>query len=397
MSRFAPLSAAELAKAQDAAPANTPAREAVIPVPADAPVMEPTHSKHGRASAVWTYHTPEGGVVGHVLRFDIMKDGKPAKVVLPRVFCREKNGRSGWQYQGFPQPYPLYRQPDFVARPDAPVLVVEGEKTADAAARLLPDYVCTTSPHGSQSARKADWSLLKGRLVVIAPDADEPGEGYLRDVAEAAREAGATEVRVLRPRDVRADAPDGWDLADALTEGISAEALVAAITPYQFGGPGPDEDHTRAHHRMPCGPEWLFRRTPDGVLQLQDRRIPNTRRTERVWVWICSPIEVVAETRSFGQENWGRLVELKDGDGQVKQVVLSASLLADRGTGFLERLLNLGLRCDPAHLGVLRQYLMLFPTDDRIRVVESVGWHGDAFVLPDAVYTPEPSEETRHA
>ena len=39
---------------------------------------------------------------------------------------------------------PIYGLADLAARPDAPVLVVEGEKAADAAAELLPDYVAVT-------------------------------------------------------------------------------------------------------------------------------------------------------------------------------------------------------------------------------------------------------------
>ena len=37
-------------------------------------------------------------------------------------------------------------------------MIVEGEKAADAAAELLPDFVVTTSPFGAKSAGKADWS-----------------------------------------------------------------------------------------------------------------------------------------------------------------------------------------------------------------------------------------------
>lgn len=96
------------------------------------------------------------------------------------------------------------------------VIVTEGEKAADAAGRLLPDHVVVTSPNGSKSAAKADWSVLVGRRVVIWPDADAPGAAYAEAVARLVREAGAAFVAVLTlPEGVA----EGWDAADAEAEG----------------------------------------------------------------------------------------------------------------------------------------------------------------------------------
>ena len=58
------------------------------------------------------------------------------------------------------------------------MLVVEGEKTADAAAELLPDFVVVTSSFGAKSAGKAAWGPLEDREVTIWPDHDEAGAGY---------------------------------------------------------------------------------------------------------------------------------------------------------------------------------------------------------------------------
>ena len=49
-----------------------------------------------------------------------------------------------WQWRGFDKPRPLYNLPAVAARPKATVIVVEGEKTADAAGRLFPHAVATT-------------------------------------------------------------------------------------------------------------------------------------------------------------------------------------------------------------------------------------------------------------
>ena len=110
------------------------------------------------------------------------------------------------------------------------MLVCEGEKASDAAARLLPAYVTVTSPHGSKSAAKADWSALAGRDVTIWPDNDEPGAAYAAAVAQCLGAIGVIARIGMAPAGV----PEGWDAADAERDGWSqarALALVQAAKP----------------------------------------------------------------------------------------------------------------------------------------------------------------------
>jgi hypothetical protein len=169
-------------------------------------------------SAFWRYYDDVGDLVGFAVRFD---DAVGGKQVLPYTFDGEK-----WGWQAFPDPRPLLNLDQLVARPDVPVIVTEGEKAAEAAAQLLPVYVATTSPMGSKAATKADWSPLKGRDVVIWPDADEPGRKYAEDVARLAKDVGAA-VRVVTPP---SDVERGWDAADALSEGWDEEKALALLS-----------------------------------------------------------------------------------------------------------------------------------------------------------------------
>jgi hypothetical protein len=108
---------------------------------------------------------------------------------------------------------PLYGLPDLLATPaGSRVYVTEGEKAADAARAV--GLVATTSPHGSKSASKADWSPVAGRDVVILPDHDDAGERYADDVARLATAAGAKSVRVVRLVQLWAGMPEGGDMAD---------------------------------------------------------------------------------------------------------------------------------------------------------------------------------------
>src|SRR5262249_54450461 len=121
---------------------------------------------------------------------------------------------------------PLYGLEELADRSFAPVVVCEGEKSSDAARRLLPDFVVVTSPNGSKSADKADWSPLHGRDVVIWPDADLPGDEYAEGVSKCAAEVEAKSIAVVStPEAVK----EGWDAADALAEGWTTERAIELI------------------------------------------------------------------------------------------------------------------------------------------------------------------------
>lgn len=190
----------------------------ITPVPDEAPRTLPPHSL-GKPSAKWPYRDPAGKLLFIVCRFDLVDGGKS---ILPLTFCQHPDGRREWRWKGLPTPRPLYGLDRLAARPSAPVLVVEGEKTADAAAALFPDYVTITSPNGAKSADKADWSPLAGRVVTIWPDHDEEGRAYAADVARLALAAGAVLVSVVAVPDAF---PPKWDLADATPEGRGEAGL----------------------------------------------------------------------------------------------------------------------------------------------------------------------------
>lgn len=108
---------------------------------------------------------------------------------------------------------------------------MEGEKAADAATGLLPGFVVVTSPNGSKSAGNADWSPLRGREVIVWPDADAAGLDYGKAVGNGAEAAGAKSISIISP-------PEGvapsWDAADAVADGWDSDRaakLIAAAKP----------------------------------------------------------------------------------------------------------------------------------------------------------------------
>lgn len=233
-----------------AAPSPTPRRapewEVIAPVPADARPAPASHPKLGKPIASWTYHDATGALLGYVRRFDTAS----GKEFHPLVYARPKSGgQPGWRWKSWPTPRPLYGLDRLAAHPDAKVIVCEGEKAADAAARLLPNCVATTSPNGAKAASKADWSALRGRDVVIWPDADTEGLKYATVVASEAAAAGATSIAIISPPH---DCAVKWDAADALADDwdeARAAALIADARPAPNNGAGAGGPVRR--HRTP--------------------------------------------------------------------------------------------------------------------------------------------------
>jgi putative DNA primase/helicase len=201
----------------------------VLPVPPDAPPPPGEHPTLGKPSAKWRYRNANGAVLGYTLRFDATDNSKQFR---PLTFWRSAAGdKAEWRWESWPPNRPLYGLERLAERPSRPVVVCEGEKAADAATRLLPSFVAVTSPNGSKSAVKADWSPLKGRSVTVWPDADAVGLDYARQVARLAVAAGACAVAIVSPP---ADVKVGWDAADALAEAWTprrAAELIAAAVP----------------------------------------------------------------------------------------------------------------------------------------------------------------------
>ena len=101
-----------------------------LPAPEEPPEAW-RHARHGYPAAVWTYRDADGRPLYAVCRFSL-PNGR--KEVQPLTFGTLR-GRRGWHWKGAPKPRPLYGLDRLGARPDAPVILTEGEKAADAAAR----------------------------------------------------------------------------------------------------------------------------------------------------------------------------------------------------------------------------------------------------------------------
>lgn len=191
----------------------------------------------GKQVGRWQYLDAEGALVGGCLRFD-PPEGRKRKEI--RYFWRHG---AKWSEQ-VRRDAPLYGLPEILAAdPATPILVVEGEKTADAARRC--GFIATTSPYGAGKGDHADWSPLRDRVVLLSPDNDDAGERHVADVSERCRAAGARDVRVVRLADSWPEMPPKGDLADLLDHRGDPDAVRAEVLDLASRAPSTPEPPDR--------------------------------------------------------------------------------------------------------------------------------------------------------
>lgn len=213
----------------------------LCPVPDDAPELMASggwtvpvwNIKRGKfsrfnPSMVFDYRGADGRLLGYVLRCEFA-DGK----ITPTItWCVGPDGAKQWCIAPFPRPRPLYGLDALALRPNAPVLLPEGEKCCAAGAAALPMYVAVSWPGGGKGVPYVDWSPLSGRDVVLWPDADKPGHDAMLGhtdysgrfhpgVAQFLHRAGVRSIRFVDA----AGQPDGWDIADAVADGWTPKQI----------------------------------------------------------------------------------------------------------------------------------------------------------------------------
>ena len=157
-------------------------------------------------SKVFDYFDEHGELRYQVLRYE------------PTRYIQRRPDGDDWVYnmEGV-EPLP-YRLPDMLAKPDATVFVVEGEKCADALAKL--GLIATTSHGGAGKWREPLNEYFEGRRVIVLPDNDEPGarhaDGVITHLLPVAREIRRVELPGLPPK---------GDIVDWLNAGQDLDTL----------------------------------------------------------------------------------------------------------------------------------------------------------------------------
>ena len=176
--------------------------------PADAGVPDMQMRSLGDPSRTWCYRDADGMPLGYIARYETGA-GKEIRAFTWGARGEEK---PAWACAQWSKPRPLYGLDRLAASPAAPVLLVEGEKAADAAQILLSQYIVCTWPGGAQAWKHADLEPLRGRRVDLWPDADDPGREAMQAISRLLADSRglACYGKLIDPRGL----PDGGDAAD---------------------------------------------------------------------------------------------------------------------------------------------------------------------------------------
>lgn len=236
----------------------SPAREGPASWPVGLPPAEPDLSggdmmlwfrnsgfRRHRPSSWHGYRDPEGRLVALTAR----TEHSGGKTVLPVTWrINPANGWGCWTCGGFSgASTPVYGRERLSAfrDSDAAILIVDGEKTADAGDRLLSPigWAVLSAMGGCKAGHRADWTDVAGLVgrpgrrtaIVVWPDLDRPqrnqpdpagatADRLLSAVAASCGSIGnllaGADCRLVRLAGSRRH---GWALDDAEAEGLTAD------------------------------------------------------------------------------------------------------------------------------------------------------------------------------
>lgn len=287
-----------------------------------------------------------------------------AKWIRP-MHCNEQ-GLYVLQEPRFTSGKPLYRLPEILNNHDAVVWITEGEWCADHLAKL--GLIATTSG-GVDSVAKTDWSPLANRQVVIWPDNDEAGMRYAHEIASQLQ---SLKCNIKRVDIGKMNLPLKGDCVDWLqSQPAATKADIEALPSCEAEGLEADGE-LKPKNKSAVS---YFKVNDHGVFYNLDEEL---RR-------ICSKLEVKALVRDKASENWGRLLEFSDADGNLHTWAMPMEMLKGGGEELRGELLRLGLEINTGARirNLLIEYITTSKPESRARCVTRTGWYNKVFVLPD--------------
>ncbi len=297
-----------------------------------------------------------------------------------RPLSRDKQGRFVLKEPEFKQGKPLYQLPRLISKDEETVWIVEGELCVDALTKL---GILATTSGSMDSVLTADWQPLAKRKVIVWPDNDEPGFKYGLNVTQQLQALGC-EVSWVDIAQLQL--PAKGDCVDWLRQNLQASAEVILELP-KISPPKSKKSQTNPTQRsdeQSSEPKknqrysafsHLFKVSDQGVFYLAEEEA----------LWICSRLEVKALIRDNHSENWGRLLEFYDADGQLHTWAMPMEMLKGSGEDIKGELLRLGLEIAAGNKirNLLMAYILSSNPDTRARCINRTGWHDSVFVFPN--------------
>jgi len=367
----------------------------VVPVPTEAKIIPIRHFDLGEPVSYWDYRDQNSNMMMRVCRFQTAQGDKQYR---PLTYCQKDGHGEGWRWLGLPDNRPLFNLDKIFNSPEKTVLLCEGEKAVIAAESLFPDFVCSTWPNGSKSIGRVDFSPLSGKRVVYWHDNDQAGLDSIEPLKQKLIEVGVQIFEVLNlscfekyfvePMDGDLYAandscwPEKADAYDALEKGWRSELLLdnfATTILHEKGisnkANAPINENAYLEN-VPFG----YKLNGDGLFFI------NLDSNERDAV--SAPIHVVARSRTEHSRNWGVLVTFNNFDNlPVEWNIPMQTFASEGGSEIIRGLYDRGFKIEGNRKSRTRllEYLSNSDPQDRITLVDKMGWYKGAFVLPDRI------------
>jgi putative DNA primase/helicase len=251
--------------------------------------------------------------------------------------------------------------------------------------------------------------------LVFCADDDHltPGNPGITKATEAARLVNGTVVVPLFNSDRPAKATDFNDMAALMGNAEVKRIIEAATTENDSGVSGVAGVHTLAVATSGGTPL-----VDDGVPACVSTQVPQNsarpafamfprgctsgdgryyrpgvwhfgfdRAGEQLDTWVSGPLEVVAVTRDDKDNHFGRMLRFTTTLGRSREWAMPMDMLSAQGEQLRAALLSMGLEITWEERGRRRlmEYLQMEAPDLQMRCVHQVGWHNDAYVLPDEI------------
>ncbi len=190
-------------------------------------------------TGTYTYRDQAHQIIGHVVRLEDKEGNKITPTLTYQKSSESSDAKTiqeEWKWKGFGDNRPLYgleklnqhaqSKEDHV---DKPILLVEGEKTADKAQDLFPDHHVLTWSGGSGAIKKSDWSILKDKDITIWPDHDKAGINAANKIASILKDNHQTTPKIV---DLDPSLPEKWDLADHIPKHLDIHKEISDAREY---------------------------------------------------------------------------------------------------------------------------------------------------------------------
>ena len=354
---------------------------------------------------IYRYYSSKGVPVGSVVRYDMEKGGEEYKTFHQYSYNPiKRRWTSGWSGEG----KPLYNLQEIVSRPDVPVMVVEGEKTVEAAKKLFPEYVVTTSSGGAQAPRFSNWSYLSDRDVIIARDNDITGSRYAKTLNDILTKQGAKSISGLSPLRLGSyvivdgkptkrgeETAKKYDLADSVADGWTAE-LINEWKNHKDFSPffEATEDVIALSEELKDGDEVIYLKgrpyklnAKNNTLYYEKEEKNESGDTIKSWKELCGYIKPTHCTEDANGDH-GLLVKIITRRNKIVECFFARREIAtEKDT--IKLLLDKGLSIPHLRDGlcyVINYYLNNYEPEFKAVGVDMVGWQGDntAYMLPFA-------------